>query len=52
MLNNTLYAAGLLLCGALRLTLVASFLIFIPFTCMMLVKVYCEDVSISFNGLP
>jgi hypothetical protein len=35
MLDDTLYAAGLLLRGALGLTLVASFLVFVPFTYVM-----------------
>jgi hypothetical protein len=38
-LDNTLDAAGLLLCSTLCLALVAGFLVFVPLTCAMLVNV-------------
>jgi hypothetical protein len=52
MLDNTLDATGLLLCSALRLTLVTGFLVLVPLTCKMLVNMCREQVLASIGDLP
>ena len=52
MLDNTLDATSLLLCGALRLTLVTSFLVLVPLICKVSVNMCYKQVLIQVCDLP